>query len=300
MKSASFEERLRRPARSPGSGSGAPSPRARASCRRPSRSGSSPTPRKQRADGFLHGALGGHRAFSKGREHTPVVGVTAVDLRLTGPSGIMLSIQPLRQPGAHASPRPRGPLPGACRARAARNRGRLLAVLKALEIQKTLGAEPVLAALRRFPAAARAVSPTSRTTSHPQLLRGAAGPRLRAALHAPARGLRRARAAGRDTVVVTPTASGKTLCYNLPVLDRILKDPDARALYLFPTKALAQDQLAELYARDRGAGRRHRHLHLRRRHAAGRAQGHPRPRPHRGHEPRHAAQGHPARTTPSG
>src|SRR5712675_2697682 len=53
--------------------------------------------------------------------------------------------------------------------------------------------------------------------------------------------------AGRDAVVVTPTASGKTLCYNLPVLDTILKDPDARALYLFPTKALAQDQLAELY-----------------------------------------------------
>ena len=47
--------------------------------------------------------------------------------------------------------------------------------------------------------------------------------------------------------MVTPTASGKTLCYNLPVLDRILKDPDARALYLFPTKALAQDQLAELH-----------------------------------------------------
>ncbi|HEY5906468.1 MAG TPA: DEAD/DEAH box helicase, partial [Vicinamibacteria bacterium] len=54
--------------------------------------------------------------------------------------------------------------------------------------------------------------------------------------------------AGESTVVVTPTASGKTLCYNLPVLDRILKDPDARALYLFPTKALAQDQLAELYS----------------------------------------------------
>ena len=52
---------------------------------------------------------------------------------------------------------------------------------------------------------------------------------------------------GNDTVVVTPTASGKTLCYNVPVLDSILRDPDARALYLFPTKALAQDQLNELH-----------------------------------------------------
>jgi DEAD/DEAH box helicase domain-containing protein len=54
-------------------------------------------------------------------------------------------------------------------------------------------------------------------------------------------------AAGRQVVVTTPTASGKTLCYNLPVLDRILKNPSARALYLFPTKALAQDQMAELH-----------------------------------------------------
>ena len=52
---------------------------------------------------------------------------------------------------------------------------------------------------------------------------------------------------GRQIVVTTPTASGKTLCYNLPVLDRILKNPAARALYLFPTKALAQDQMAELH-----------------------------------------------------
>ncbi len=51
---------------------------------------------------------------------------------------------------------------------------------------------------------------------------------------------------GRDVVVVTPTASGKTLCYDLPVLDAIAKDPSARALYVFPTKALAQDQLAAL------------------------------------------------------
>ncbi len=52
---------------------------------------------------------------------------------------------------------------------------------------------------------------------------------------------------GRHLVVTTPTASGKTLCYNLPVLDAILKAPSTRALYLFPTKALAQDQMAELH-----------------------------------------------------
>jgi len=51
---------------------------------------------------------------------------------------------------------------------------------------------------------------------------------------------------GHHVVVVTPTASGKTLCYNLPVLQALLSQPDARVLYLFPTKALAQDQLAEL------------------------------------------------------
>src|SRR3954469_3861657 len=54
--------------------------------------------------------------------------------------------------------------------------------------------------------------------------------------------------AGRHTVVITPTASGKTLCYNAPVLHAILQDPSSRALYLFPTKALAQEQLAERHA----------------------------------------------------
>jgi DEAD/DEAH box helicase domain-containing protein len=53
---------------------------------------------------------------------------------------------------------------------------------------------------------------------------------------------------GQHVVVVTPTASGKTLCYNLPVLQTLLTQPEARVLYLFPTKALAQDQLAELEA----------------------------------------------------
>ena len=51
---------------------------------------------------------------------------------------------------------------------------------------------------------------------------------------------------GKDFVVVTGTASGKTLCYNLPILESCFQDPTARALYLFPTKALAQDQLKGL------------------------------------------------------
>ena len=53
--------------------------------------------------------------------------------------------------------------------------------------------------------------------------------------------------AGQHVAVVTPTASGKTLCYNLPVLDRLLKEPESRAIYLFPTKALSRDQVAELH-----------------------------------------------------
>ena len=51
----------------------------------------------------------------------------------------------------------------------------------------------------------------------------------------------------RNVAIVTPTASGKTLCYNLPVLNTVLDNPEARALYLFPTKALSQDQVAELH-----------------------------------------------------
>jgi DEAD/DEAH box helicase domain-containing protein len=79
-------------------------------------------------------------------------------------------------------------------------------------------------------------------------------PRLIAALHA--RGIDRPYVhqseaithalAGRDVVVVTPTASGKTLAFAVPVLDAWLHDPEVRSLWLFPTKALAQDQLAAL------------------------------------------------------
>ncbi|MDO8678304.1 MAG: DEAD/DEAH box helicase [Acidobacteriota bacterium] len=105
--------------------------------------------------------------------------------------------------------------------------------------------DEVVTAVRRLPAveAAYAAFPD------------AIDPRLRAAFES--RGVRQLYthqaeafthvAAGRNIVVTTPTASGKTLCYNLPVLDRILKQPSTRALYLFPTKALAQDQMAELH-----------------------------------------------------
>jgi DEAD/DEAH box helicase domain-containing protein len=122
----------------------------------------------------------------------------------------------------------------------------LLGVLKGLEIQKTLGVEPVLTALRHYPArpAQLADFPPELHRQLSDVLRG----RGYEGLYTHQRAAYDAAAAGKSTVVVTPTASGKTLCYNLPVLDRILKEPDTRALYLFPTKALSQDQLAELYS----------------------------------------------------
>ncbi len=60
--------------------------------------------------------------------------------------------------------------------------------------------------------------------------------------------------AGQDIVVVTPTASGKSLCYTVPVLQALAEDASARALFLFPTKALAQDQVAEISELVRDAG----------------------------------------------
>jgi DEAD/DEAH box helicase domain-containing protein len=106
--------------------------------------------------------------------------------------------------------------------------------------------DPIVTATRRLPAIAATYAPFP----------AAADARLLTALAA--RGIEQlythqAEAfehvlAGRNVVTITPTASGKTLCYNGPVLDAILKDPSTRALYLFPTKALAQDQLAELHA----------------------------------------------------
>src|SRR4051794_19409009 len=107
-------------------------------------------------------------------------------------------------------------------------------------------ADPIVTAAHRLPAVAAEFGPYPEGTD----------PRLRAALAA--RGVEQLYthqaeafahvAAGRNVVTITPTASGKTLCYNAPVLDSILQDHATRALYLFPTKALAQDQLAELHA----------------------------------------------------
>jgi DEAD/DEAH box helicase domain-containing protein len=107
-------------------------------------------------------------------------------------------------------------------------------------------ADPIVTAAHRMPAVPARHAPFPDGTDH----------RLRAALAA--RGIQQlythqAEAfahvlAGRNVVTITPTASGKTLCYNAPVLNAILRDRSTRALYLFPTKALAQDQLAELHA----------------------------------------------------
>ncbi len=107
-------------------------------------------------------------------------------------------------------------------------------------------ADPIVTAAHRLPAMAASFAPYPEGTD----------PRLRSALAA--RGVEQlythqAEAFGHvldghNVVTITPTASGKTLCYNAPVLNAILKDPSTRALYLFPTKALAQDQLAELHA----------------------------------------------------
>ncbi|HZI08978.1 MAG TPA: DEAD/DEAH box helicase, partial [Myxococcus sp.] len=63
--------------------------------------------------------------------------------------------------------------------------------------------------------------------------------------------------AGKSLVIATPTASGKSLCYNLPLLDRFAREPQARALYLFPTKALSRDQEEALRALMREAGLSH-------------------------------------------
>ncbi len=86
----------------------------------------------------------------------------------------------------------------------------------------------------------------------PRIRRGLAGRGIETLYTHQAEAIEAVRA-GRDVVVVTPTASGKTLCYTLPVLQALAEDPSARALFLFPTKALGQDQVAEFAELARGA-----------------------------------------------
>src|SRR3989449_5095969 len=127
----------------------------------------------------------------------------------------------------------------------------------AVRFPARLGLEQILDSLARDDEFARMVTRWERVPARPasyapfpEWLVGRIGSTLRRrgvqALYTHQAASLEATRAGRHTVVVTPTASGKTLCYDLPVIDAIAKDPSARALYLFPTKALAQDQLAAL------------------------------------------------------
>ena len=101
-----------------------------------------------------------------------------------------------------------------------------------------------IAAWRTLPARPAQLAPFPNDL-HPTLIEWLRGRGIAALFTHQATAWEHARA-GKHLVVVTGTASGKTLCYNLPVLDRLLRDPQARALYLFPAKALAQDQVAGL------------------------------------------------------
>jgi DEAD/DEAH box helicase domain-containing protein len=106
-------------------------------------------------------------------------------------------------------------------------------------------AEPIVTAMHRLPAIQASFAPYPDGTD--DRLRGALAARGIDQLYTHQAEAFEHVLAGRNVVTITPTASGKTLCYNAPVLNAILQDPATRALYLFPTKALAQDQLAELH-----------------------------------------------------
>ena len=106
-------------------------------------------------------------------------------------------------------------------------------------------ADEVLTAVKHFPAR-EAVYRGMPTWARPELVAAYGAKKIEQLYSHQAAAAEMARS-GKNFVVVTPTASGKTLCYNLPILNAILENADTRALYLFPTKALAQDQLTELH-----------------------------------------------------
>ena len=123
------------------------------------------------------------------------------------------------------------------------NLARVTEVLRAFEERDSRG--EVLTAVRRFPARAAEFADWPGWVRDE--LRAAYREKGIAQLYSHQAAAAEAVHAGKNAVIVTPTASGKTLCYNLPIINAILENEDTRALYLFPTKALAQDQLAELY-----------------------------------------------------
>jgi DEAD/DEAH box helicase domain-containing protein len=117
--------------------------------------------------------------------------------------------------------------------------------LEGTAIPRQAEGEPIVTAVERIPAVPAQYAPYPEGVDE-RLLDALRGRGIEHLYTHQAEAWRRV-SAGQDVVIVTPTASGKTLCYNGPVLNAILSDPASRALYLFPTKALAQDQLAELH-----------------------------------------------------
>src|SRR6202789_3472289 len=106
-------------------------------------------------------------------------------------------------------------------------------------------ADEVLTAVKHFPAR-EAVYRAMPSWVRPELIAAYRAKKIEQLYSHQAAAAEMARS-GKNFVVVTPTASGKTLCYNLPILNAILENTHTRALYLFPTKALGQDQLTELH-----------------------------------------------------
>jgi DEAD/DEAH box helicase domain-containing protein len=138
---------------------------------------------------------------------------------------------------------------GACTATTDTQQGRSTSIARVDEVLETFAQrDPLgetLTAIRHFPARDAEFNEFPAWT-HPDLITAYASKGIQRPYTHQASASEMVHA-GKNIVIVTPTASGKTLCYNLPVLSAILENSDSRALYLFPTKALAQDQLAELH-----------------------------------------------------
>jgi DEAD/DEAH box helicase domain-containing protein len=117
-------------------------------------------------------------------------------------------------------------------------------VLKEIADRFRYGAKGGIAAIKRFPAREAQNAPFP-PGLHPRLIEVLKARGINELYTHQAKSFTLAQE-GKNLVVVTPTASGKTLCYNLPIINELLANPESRALYLFPTKALSQDQLVEL------------------------------------------------------